>query len=586
MDATTRPDLVVVSLPLEVVVPRSVEERTVLMTTQGKPRAGTSGSRENVQIFDYIPRAGEDGQFKLFNYRHLASEIASETPRTLLDIVSDEEDEFDNYTFSSKPFSPLEALILEPSNERQELENHERSSKGPPVMNIMEQTNVSVLSKGNASDHNPSTGSENHTGGSNASCKVLHDQAVDGIITANPTFLAAGSGILSPSRFQLGSSKHYGSHSEGPCGVVNSASKKEHIMEELPSSLRKNGENHEEYNMSRSCLDGSLASTETPKTQPTSVAIPRKHIITEKAGSPRSLPNASVSTEHGENIQEVRSESDSCSFPLGDTAGKQKSVYPNFSPGHTVVKMSASHEVEAESLRREAPKSTSFSNPRRAKTLSGKGKVGEFHEESFIFALDELHISSTVSTQALILGNKALATKVKSEVKKAASVDFDHASHSTFGIGSWIENEPRHLRSSDIDGPHEVCLRQTNFGMLEDLFAPGWHAAFRACPGYPASGSGSQRGNSFEAGSPGSRQSPPNGGNSHRKHPSDGGDGPGEEDDPVQSKKAKTENETNRRLICPFNVHDPTYFRTSIENGQKYITCAAGKGFPDIPRLK
>lgn len=56
------------------------------MTTQGNPRAGTSGPREDVQIFDYIPRAGEDGQFKLFNYRHLASEIASETPRTLLDI--------------------------------------------------------------------------------------------------------------------------------------------------------------------------------------------------------------------------------------------------------------------------------------------------------------------------------------------------------------------------------------------------------------------------------------------------------------------------------------------------------------------
>lgn len=56
------------------------------MISQGKPRAGTSGSPEDVQLFDYIPRAGEDGQFKLFNYRHLASEIASETPRTLLDV--------------------------------------------------------------------------------------------------------------------------------------------------------------------------------------------------------------------------------------------------------------------------------------------------------------------------------------------------------------------------------------------------------------------------------------------------------------------------------------------------------------------
>jgi hypothetical protein len=54
------------------------------MTTQGKPRAGTSGPREDVRIFDCIPRDGEDGQFKVFNYRHLASEIASETPPHLI----------------------------------------------------------------------------------------------------------------------------------------------------------------------------------------------------------------------------------------------------------------------------------------------------------------------------------------------------------------------------------------------------------------------------------------------------------------------------------------------------------------------
>ena len=51
------------------------------MKTHGKPRAGTSGPREDVQIFEYIARDGDDGQFKLFKYSHLASEIASETPR-------------------------------------------------------------------------------------------------------------------------------------------------------------------------------------------------------------------------------------------------------------------------------------------------------------------------------------------------------------------------------------------------------------------------------------------------------------------------------------------------------------------------
>jgi hypothetical protein len=56
------------------------------MTTREKPRARSSGPPEDVQIFDYIPRAGEGGKFKLFNYRYPASGIPSETPRTLLDV--------------------------------------------------------------------------------------------------------------------------------------------------------------------------------------------------------------------------------------------------------------------------------------------------------------------------------------------------------------------------------------------------------------------------------------------------------------------------------------------------------------------
>jgi hypothetical protein len=477
-------------------------------------------------------------------------------------------------------------LILEPSDEKQEFESHKRSSKAPPPLNIMEQTNVSVLSKGNAFDHDPSTGFETHPGGSNWSCKVLHNQASDEIITANPKFLAAGNGMLSPSRSQPANGKNYGSHSEIPCGVMNSASNKEHIMEELPRSLRVYGENDQEYNMSRSCLDGSLASMENPETQPTSVGVPREHIVADKAWGHKSTSNASTSIDHRENFKKVGSEPVSYTLLLGHTAGKQRSVYPNLSPGHTVVKKPVSREVEAESPRRETQQITSFFNPRSSKTLSGEEKVEEFHEESFISALDELRISSTVSTQASVPADKALATKVKSEVKRAASVDFDHASQSTFGVGAWVENEPHHLRSLDVDGPHEVCLWQTDFGMLENLFAPGWEAAFRTCQGNSTSGTASQGANSFEAGSHGSRQSPPNNGNSHRKHPSDGGDGPGEEDDPIQSKKARTENETNRRFVCPFHVHAPTYFCTSLENGQKYIRCGAGPGYIDIRSLK
>ena len=80
------------------------------MITQGKARAGTSGPREDVQIFDYIPRDGEDGQFKVFNYRHLASEIASETPRTLLDVGELEIVLTNSHPFMSKNYPRQTAL--------------------------------------------------------------------------------------------------------------------------------------------------------------------------------------------------------------------------------------------------------------------------------------------------------------------------------------------------------------------------------------------------------------------------------------------------------------------------------------------
>ncbi len=448
------------------------------------------------------------------------------------------------------------------------------------------ETNVSALSKRNGFDHDRSTRSEHHSWGSNGNCKVLHDQASDETITESPKFIRVGSGRHSPSQIQPCNDQNYSQHSVISCGAISRTPYRGHIMEELPKSLSKYGGNRQKYNVSTSCLDRSPASMGTQEMQPILVGAPRDHIFAEKAGSPRSKSNASTSTEHKRNIEEVRSETDSCSFPLGDAAEKQKSVYLSMSPGHTVFKKSASREAEVESPWRETQTGTSSLDPSRVKTVTGEEKAGEFHEESFLSALDELRISSTVCKQVSISAENALASNVKSEAKGAASVDFDHACNSTFGIGSWVENEPRHLRSLDVDGPHELCLWQTDFGMLEDLFAPAWQAKFRTCPGNPASGSGSQRGNFFEVGSHGSRQSPPNSSNSHRKHPSDGGDGPGEGDDPVQSKKAKTENETNRRFVCPFHVHDPTYFRTSMDNGQKYIQCAAGNGYADIARLK
>jgi hypothetical protein len=38
-------------------------------------------------------------------------------------------------------------------------------------------------------------------------------------------------------------------------------------------------------------------------------------------------------------------------------------------------------------------------------------------------------------------------------------------------------------------------------------------------------------------------------------------------------------------FACPFHKHDPAYYRTSLQNEEKYIKCAAGLGW-NIPGLK
>lgn len=50
------------------------------MITRKDRRVRTGGPPENVQIFEYAPRVGEDEQFKLFNYSYPTSRIPSETP--------------------------------------------------------------------------------------------------------------------------------------------------------------------------------------------------------------------------------------------------------------------------------------------------------------------------------------------------------------------------------------------------------------------------------------------------------------------------------------------------------------------------
>jgi hypothetical protein len=198
----------------------------------------------------------------------------------------------------------------------------------------------------------------------------------------------------------------------------------------------------------------------------------------------------------------------------------------------------------------------------------------------------DLQLTTTIQVSTPVI--ELPSAELQSKFDTTTSLGFDSTAHAIFGTGSWIEDDHNLLINLDVEGLCEVYAIGNDLGRLEDQFNPGSQANFRACPANSSLGSAAQNagGNSSESGSRGTRQSPPNGGGRHRKHVSEGGDGEGEEDDPGQYKKAKTVNGTNRRFVCPFYLHDPAYFMTSEEHGQKYTLCAAGRGFADIARLK
>jgi hypothetical protein len=220
----------------------------------------------------------------------------------------------------------------------------------------------------------------------------------------------------------------------------------------------------------------------------------------------------------------------------------------------------------------------------------GFEKASKSEEEKITVRLGgpDLQLTTTIQVSTPVIELPSAELQSKSDT--AASLGSDSMAHAIFGTGSWIEEDAHNLLINlDVEGLCEVYAIGNDLGRLEDQFDPGSQANFRACPANSSPGSTAQKnagGNSSESGSRGTRQSPPNGGGRHRKHASEGGDGEGEEDDPSQYKKAKTVNGTNRRFVCPFYVHDPAYFKTSEEHGQKYTLCAAGQGFADIARVK
>jgi hypothetical protein len=217
--------------------------------------------------------------------------------------------------------------------------------------------------------------------------------------------------------------------------------------------------------------------------------------------------------------------------------------------------------------------------------------TSESGAEEFIAALARLDVESKMSTSipALKSSNDQLSLDSTSEPQGADNLDFVLMAHSVFGTGSWIEEDDNDLSNLDVEGLCEVYTMSNDMDSLEIRFGDGWKSSLRNRGDSAVSGSSPENysgGNSSNSGSRKGRQSGSNGGIGHNKRLSEDGDGMEDGGDPDQSKKAKTDKRSEKRFKCPFHAHDSKYFRTSIEHGNKYITCAAGRGFLDIPRLK
>jgi hypothetical protein len=168
------------------------------------------------------------------------------------------------------------------------------------------------------------------------------------------------------------------------------------------------------------------------------------------------------------------------------------------------------------------------------------------------------------------------------------------------GAGSWILEEGGALSALDPELIFEIVsdIRGGNEETFQNY--QGWRSCPRNHTGQSSgkkSGSenntSSNRRSSSESTGPGSEPSKGDGPSQKRsyrgqRNPSDG-DGDGDDNgdqDQDQFKKPKIEKSPKRRFACPFWKKDPQFYKTSAENGKKYMACAAGMGFTDIARLK
>jgi hypothetical protein len=477
---------------------------------------------------------------------------------TLVD--SDEEYEPDNYTFSPNASTlwnsteqtnlPAESskaarhYCTGPEYDRQALGSHGRVLPNPPQVD----DTVPAYPKAILSNYAPSPSQNKRNNEYNAMApkdnRNTSQRQKDKILDTGPDMLCNEPSPMLVPASSSGYHQQYGMHIQETGGPLDGGSDSERITaEKLPDGEKPK------------LLDLAEISDNEPTKKP-------------------NCPKFPLPLDHSQATMKCRLV-DPVSIDLPAIyASDEKSANHNLEPGNP------QHEQKylLDQIRDGAPSGFGFE------------KASKSGEEKIMVRLGgpDLQLTTTIQVSTPVI--EFPSAELQSKSGTAASLGLDSMAHAIFGTGSWIEEDAHNLLINlDVEGLCEVYAIGNHLGTLEDQFDPGLQANFRACPANSSPGSTAQKnsgGNSSESGSRGTRQSPPNGGGRHRKHASEGGDGEGEEDDPGQYKKAKTVNGTNRRFVCPFYFHDPVYFKTSEEHGQKYTLCAAGQGFADIARLK
>ncbi|KAE9381209.1 hypothetical protein N431DRAFT_457818 [Stipitochalara longipes BDJ] len=565
------------------------------MSIKPKRRIETGDHPDNVEVFDLdYPRPGDDEQFRLFNYEYHSRRIPSGTPRTEECAV--------NLTLK------FQGLAMEDSDEEHATDNYTFSPKVPTTGKKVDRPEKfplpeSCLYRGAEAKYQPGTWE-------GCSKIDLNSSSVDHLVPTNP----ASPGPVRD-RSQLPQFELEYRNLENQCvqvpdrfantNSIDSASKQAQkyptFFDETKLGLLNldidsldrvvNGEQYEDpqARLGRHLEVTETSGVEAPGRIPSSIDLRACQPVVDTSALPKSKSNGSTRIDPVHRHEELKAKTENL-----PTNHQKSSAKPRDQRLHLALggdEESVKYVLGCENSTME-PRSTQDPEEkkhtpasRRAATPPEENKIVKHNEEDITTELYGLHLEPNTTTQPLILAATTLTAETKSAAETTTSLDFDLTAHSILGAGSWVEYDTHELLPLDVEGLYDVNSIGNELKAPEDQER---NTTFTTCHGNSATGSTPQKdsgGSSSDSGSREPRQSPPNGGG-HHKHPSDGSNGPGEDDDPIQSKKAKTDNGTHRRFVCPFYIHDPSYFTTSLEHGQKYTLCANGMGFADIARLK